>query len=155
MEYVDLGLESGTLWVKDVYEEDDNIFFKPQEIYDNKNIILPSVEQFIELKENCEWRLGKCNQIKNDGETITMYAYKVIGKNGNYIIFPMPVKHVIGECELPSYGYYLSNEPYYEDEYNENYYEVWSLMVHENNNIIIGVCSHNAKVLIKPIKYNK
>lgn len=155
MEYVDLGLESGTLWVKDVYEEDDNIFFKPQEIYDNKNIILPSVKQFIELKENCEWRLGKCNQIKDNGETITMYAYKVIGKNGNYIIFPMPVKHVIGECELPSYGYYLSNEPYYEDEYNENYYEVWSLMVHENNNIIIGVCSHNAKVLIKPIKYNK
>ena len=73
----------------------------------------------------------------------------------NYIIFPMPVKHVIGECELPSYGYYLSNKPHYEDEYNENYYEVWSLMVHENNNIIIGVCSHNAKVLIKPIKYNK
>lgn len=155
MEYVDLGLESGTLWVKDVYEEDDNIFFKPQEIYDNKNIILPSVKQFTELIENCEWRLGKCNQIKNDGETITMYAYKVIGKNGNYIIFPMPVKHVIGECELPSYGYYLSNKPHYEDEYNENYYEVWSLMVHENNNIIIGVCSHNAKVLIKPIKYNK
>lgn len=155
MEYIDLGLESGTLWVKDVYEEDDNIFFKPQEIYDNKNIILPSVEQFTELKENCEWRLCKCNQIKDDGETITMYAYKVIGKNGNYIIFPMPVKHVIGECELPSYGYYLSNKPNYEDEYNENYYEVWSLMVHENNNIIIGVCSHNAKVLIKPIKYNK
>lgn len=155
MEYVDLGLESGTLWVKDVYEEDDNIFFKPQEIYDNKNIILPSVKQFTELKENCEWRLGKCNQIKNDGETITMYAYKVIGKNGNYIIFPMPVKHVIGECELPSYGYYLSNKPYYEYENDEDYHEVCSLMVYENNNIIIGVCSHNAKVLIKPIKYNK
>ena len=152
MEYIDLGVESGTLWAKDIYEEDDNIFFKPQEIYDKKDIILPSVKQFNELKECCNWQLCKCNQIKDNGETIPMYAYKVIGKNGNYIIFPIPKKLTIGDCELPSYGYYLSNKPHYEDEYDENYYEVWCLMVHDNNNIIIGVCTHYADVLIKPIK---
>lgn len=46
-----------------------------------KNWKMPTKEQFDELKQHCEWTYGYVNNI---------YCYKVTGKNGNYILFPLP-----------------------------------------------------------------
>lgn len=55
-EYVDLGLPSGTLWATDYEREEGEIVYAPHGKASLYNI--PTLEQWEELCENCEWELG-------------------------------------------------------------------------------------------------
>ena len=70
-EYVDLGLPSGTLW-KNVNEDNFCTYDEAVKQYGN---MLPTKEQFEELKEKCYW-------------SRTDNGYKVKGPNGNSIVLP-------------------------------------------------------------------
>ena len=73
IEYVDLGLPSGTLWSAD-YESGGGEFYFP---YDKAaKYEIPSNEQCLELYNNCQFTF-------NDGKIIC------IGLNGNYISFDL------------------------------------------------------------------
>ena len=56
--FVDLGLPSGTLWLK----EPDNTFCTWQEAVDKFGKNLPTLEQFKELFENCFWYWNESNK---------------------------------------------------------------------------------------------
>lgn len=83
IEFVDLGLPSGTLWAKhNVYAHKRRYFTHSQavEIARDLHCKLPSKENFEELINLCKWKwmklFGKVN------------GYKVTGPNGNYIFLP-------------------------------------------------------------------
>lgn len=71
--FIDLGLPSGTKWR--TINEDQLMTF--DEAVDKFGKQLPSLKQYTELYEKCQWK-----EIKEGG-------YKVIGPNGNYVIFPL------------------------------------------------------------------
>ena len=71
--FVDLGLPSGTLW-RDMNEEAGLMTYEDALATYGKQ--LPSKKQYTELLEKCTWK-----KLKNGG-------YKVVGPNGNYIVFP-------------------------------------------------------------------
>lgn len=70
--YVDLGLQSGTLW-KDKNEYGG--FYTYDQAMAKFGSNLPTKEQFEELKNSCEW-------------TWNGSGYKVVGPNGNSIVLP-------------------------------------------------------------------
>lgn len=77
IEYVDLGLPSGTLWAKDSLKDGDE---KCLLTFDEANMLcIPSAEQWEELQTHCRWVL-----INNSHATITA---KCIGRNGKFILF--------------------------------------------------------------------
>lgn len=71
--FIDLGLPSGTKW-RTVNEEGQFTYEDAVATFGKQ---LPSHKQFTELYEKCEWK-----ELKDGG-------YKVIGPNGNHIIFPL------------------------------------------------------------------
>lgn len=71
VQYVDLGLPSGTLWKA----ENEIGFFTHDEAIKEYGSSLPTKDQFRELINCCEW-------------TWDDDAYVVKGKNGNTIVFP-------------------------------------------------------------------
>lgn len=71
--FVDLGLPSGTLW-RDINEEAGLMTYEDAVATYGKQ--LPSKKQYTELLEKYTWK-----KLKNGG-------YKVVGPNGNYIVFP-------------------------------------------------------------------
>lgn len=70
--FIDLGLPSGTKW-RTLNEEGLLTFDDAVATFGKQ---LPSQKQFTELYEKCQWK-----ELKDGG-------YKVIGPNGNFIIFP-------------------------------------------------------------------
>jgi len=72
--YVDLGLPSGTRW-RNVNEECGLITYEDAVAQFGKQ--LPSFKQYTELYEKCDWQ-----ELKKGG-------YKVVGPNGNSIVFPL------------------------------------------------------------------
>ena len=76
VEYVDLGLPSGTLWSSDYLKEDDEIVYLPYGKAEKMNI--PTKEQWEELYSKCQWVRGNDNHGR--------YVY-VVGRNGNKIRF--------------------------------------------------------------------
>lgn len=70
-EYIDLGLPSGTLWKS--FNEDG--YYKFDEAVEKFGDLLPTKEQWEELKDKCVWERS------NNG-------YKVTGTNGNAIFLP-------------------------------------------------------------------
>ena len=70
--FIDLGLPSGTKWR--VINEDGLMTY--DEAIEKFGKQVPTHKQFNELYEKCEWK-----ELKDGG-------YKVIGPNGNHIIFP-------------------------------------------------------------------
>ena len=76
VEYVDLGLPSGTLWASDYVKDGDEVLFLPYPKALKYNI--PTEEQVDELQEFCE--ISR----KSDGSNT---AYIVLGPNGNAITF--------------------------------------------------------------------
>lgn len=79
LEYVDLGLPSGTLWAKDSLKDDDERCFLT---FDEANMLnIPSAEQWEELQTHCKWIL-----IDNLHASVTA---KCIGPNGQYILFSL------------------------------------------------------------------
>lgn len=76
VEYVDLGLPSGTKWSKEYIRGENNLF--KRFTYDEAAMVnIPTSEQFQELVNCCNW--------KNimDGNIVT--SVKITGINGNYI----------------------------------------------------------------------
>lgn len=70
--FIDLGLPSGTKW-RIINEDALMTYDEAIEKFDKQ---LPSYKQFKELYDKCEWK-----ELKDGG-------YKVVGPNGNHIIFP-------------------------------------------------------------------
>ena len=71
--FVDLGLPSGTKWCN-INEPDMATYKDAVEKYGKS---LPTQKQYTELYEKCEWL-----ELKDGG-------YKVVGPNGNFVIFPL------------------------------------------------------------------
>ena len=71
--FIDLGLPSGTKW-RELNEPDLMTYDDAVAAYGKQ---LPTQKQFTELYEKCEWKALK------DG------GYKVVGPNGNWVIFPL------------------------------------------------------------------
>ena len=77
VEYVDLGLPSGTLWASDYVKDGDEVLFLPYS--EALNYDIPTKEQVDELRESCEI------SIKYDKDD--NYVHIVLGPNGNSIVF--------------------------------------------------------------------
>lgn len=77
MEYVDLGLPSGTLWASDYVKDGDEVLFLPYP--EALKYDIPTKEQVDELREYCEI------SIKYDEDD--NYVHIVLGPNGNSIVF--------------------------------------------------------------------
>ena len=108
--YVDLGLPSGTKW-KTVNEvnpnKDENDFYTWDEAMAAFGNELPTLEQFVELYDNCSWTWNG-----------TKKGYDVKGGNGNSIFLPAVGYrecngNVIFEGE---FGSYWSSTPYGSEE---------------------------------------
>lgn len=77
VEFVDLGLPSGTLWAKESLKDDDGICLLT---FDEANMLtIPSTEQWEELLALCTWQL-----IDNQHGTI---GAKCVGPNGGFVLF--------------------------------------------------------------------
>ena len=103
-EYVDLGLISLTLW-KNANEkkasDPSNDFYTYDEAIAAFGNNLPTMEQFLELKQSCEWRW------------VDAGYYIVIGPNKNYILLPAAGFYdCMGDfCYPRFYGFYWSSTP--------------------------------------------
>lgn len=78
MEFVDLGLPSGTLWASDYVKDGDDVLFLPYPEAVKYNI--PTEEQVDELREYCKIS----EQRDADDDPI---IYTILGPNGNTITF--------------------------------------------------------------------
>lgn len=99
MEYIDLGLPSGTLWANKNYQTDNKKLFTYDETV-KLDVILPTKEQWQELIDNCSW------QWENN-------RYTIKGKNGKTIFLPVTGLRKGSELyRAGSNGYYWSASPY-------------------------------------------
>ena len=96
--YVDLGLQSGTLW-KDQNESGQD-YYTYSEALAQFGDKLPTKEQLEELRNSCQWQW-------------TGSGYKVTGPNGNSITLPAAgCRDCSGYTNyVGSYGYYWSSTP--------------------------------------------
>lgn len=101
--YVDLGLPSGTKWkaANETNPDDENNFYTYDEAMATFGNKLPTKEQFIELRNSCDW-------------TWTGMGYKVVGSNGNSIVLPAAgIRRCNGNViSVGSGGRYWSSTPY-------------------------------------------
>lgn len=109
--YVDLGLPSGTLWKKVNelnYRRDTTIYFLYSEAVDTFKTHVPTTQQWKELADECEWIWKKKLIVLN---TDTIPGYKVIGTNGDSILLPaLGGRSVNGEdTYVGEYGEYWSS----------------------------------------------
>ena len=98
IEWVDLGLSSGTIW-KTTNEGPDNYdyysyYHAVTEFGDN----LPSREQYEELVNECDW-------------SWTGEGYNVIGPNGDSIYFPAKGSYDVHGGHYTGEGFYWSSTP--------------------------------------------
>ena len=86
IEYVDLGLPSGTLWSSN-YVEDENkeILYVTQE--KSKAFDIPTVAQWLELVRVCRWEQGSKRIDTSIGSCHFQNLAICLGPNGNRIIF--------------------------------------------------------------------
>lgn len=99
--FVDLGLPSGTLWSERNLLADDIANHGGFFPFDQTLPYLPKKWQYEELIEECEWEWV---------ETKNFTGYKVIGKNGNYILLPAAGYISEGSCHANQKdGIYWSN----------------------------------------------
>ena len=100
--YVDLGLQSGTLWK----DENENVFCDYDDAVSMFGSKLPTKKQWEELKAFCEW-------------TWTGNGYKVTGENGNSIVLPAAGDR---DCngyvsdDVGSWGFYWSSTHFGSDD---------------------------------------
>lgn len=103
-EYVNLGLKSRTWW-KSANEKNpadpEYGFYTYDEAMEAFGDSLPTIQQFMELKQSCEW------------EWVSVGFYIVVGPNKNYIILPAAgFRDCSGTlCYERSYGFYWSSTP--------------------------------------------
>ena len=98
MEYVDLGLPSGTLW-RGMNEDGDKLYTY-DEAMERFSDRLPTKEQLEELSDECKW-------------TWTGRGYNVKGPNGNSIFLPAAGYRNCGDnvSHVGTYGSYWSSTP--------------------------------------------
>ena len=78
VQFVDLGLKSKTLWSSDyLLDKDGKVLYLPYEKAQTYQI--PTKEQWLELKESCNWSYKRENE--------KSICFKCIGPNGNFIYF--------------------------------------------------------------------
>lgn len=76
IEYIDLGLPSGTKWSSDYEHTDSELMYLPYSEASGLNI--PTLEQFEELVKNCKWlRMADSNN--------SFTGFTVVGLNGKKI----------------------------------------------------------------------
>ena len=94
--YVDLGLSSGTYWK----ETNESGFYNYDNAVSKFGDKLPTKEQFVELKNECEW-------------TWTGNGYKVTGPNGGSIMLPAAgFRDCDGDVySVGTFGRYWSSTP--------------------------------------------
>ena len=78
IEFVDLGLPSGTMWAVNFLKEGNSISYLPYKDADLMNI--PTKEQWDELWSSCQWKYD----LDNSRELLKAYC---VGPNGNVIEF--------------------------------------------------------------------
>lgn len=110
--YVDLGLPSGKCWATTNYGADTPEGYGSYMDWTNNSAIstnwgtgwtTPSVDDILELKDNCTWTWESYNGIN---------GFKVTGKNGNYIFLPASGYKMLGENAAKKVGdwaYYWSS----------------------------------------------
>lgn len=87
VEYVDLGLTSGTLWASDFLKEDGKRVYLPY--CKTLSLNLPTEEQWKELKEECRWEYDVDN----------CYDYcrcRCVGPNGHVLAFERTGRKITG-----------------------------------------------------------
>lgn len=95
IEYIDLGLPSGTLWVSDYIKKGNDcmVYLHFQEADQS---LLPTEEQWRELINECRWQYDH-ERIDHPGSYTYHYHewYKCLGPNGNHINFDF----TFGDCD--------------------------------------------------------
>lgn len=108
VEYVDLGLPSGTKWAADyLRDKDGNIVYLPYCEAEKLNI--PTIEQYKELNDNCVFNL-KYNQF-ND-----MLGCSAIGTNGHSFFYKRDCFYQAedkNDCIFPQFWLLCSREDYF------------------------------------------
>lgn len=94
MNYIDLGLPSGTLWA-DTNEEGYFIFDVAKEKFGDS---VPTIDEWRELIDNCEWLWDFNNK-----------QMVIIGKNDNRITLPAAGWRDTSMYDMGSRGYYWSS----------------------------------------------
>lgn len=86
IEYVDLGLPSGTLWSSDYVKDDnDKTIYVTQE--NSTDYAIPTYEQFKELMDECKWE-QKSEKNWTEGGFYNWHEWAIcLGPNGNKITF--------------------------------------------------------------------
>ncbi len=131
--YIDLGLPSGTLW-KGSNEIGYYTYEEAERDFRNQ---LPTEMQFRELKEKCQWLWSDT-------------GYRVIGPNGNYIVFPVSgMRFQDGYIDLMRGGRYWSLT---QSEDNPNY--SWFLGFYPSDKVEINTTFHeyglSVRLIYKP-----
>ena len=88
IEYIDLGLPSGTLWSTDYEKLDGKLLYLPYKKTEDKNI--PTQEQWEELRLSCIWEF----------EIDNLYNYircRCVGPNGQILTFERTGKKITAE----------------------------------------------------------
>ena len=98
VEYVDLGLPSGTLWSSKFVMSDNDLMRKMAYLEASK-INIPTLEQYEELLSNCEFRYKY--------QRIDSYV-RIIGVTGNSIIIKLVIIDNLNES--PNIHFWLKNE---------------------------------------------
>ncbi len=103
-EYVNLGLKSRTWWKganEKNPEDPENGFYTYDEAVAAFGDNLPTIQQFMELRQSCEW------------VWVSVGFYIVVGPNNNYITLPAAgFRDCSGMlCYERSYGFYWSSTP--------------------------------------------
>jgi len=113
--YVDLGLPSGTLWKNANelnYSTDTTFFFRYSEAIDTFSTNVPTIEQWAELMAYCEWSWKKDQLVLNKDSVWTKCPGLLVkGLNGASIFLPaMGGRSVNGdESYVGIYGEYWTS----------------------------------------------
>ena len=110
--YVDLGLESGTLW-KDQNESGQD-FYTYEEAVAQFRDKLPTYDQMLELKNSCQWEW-------------TGSGHKVTGPNGKSITLP-----AAGYRNCDGNTYFVGSDGDYWSSTPDNSDDAWSLYFDSN-----------------------
>ena len=86
VEYVDLGLPSGTKWAAGfLRNEEDDVVYLPYS--DAAQLKIPSKEDIEEIVNYCKIDVLKRMVACNGGFSVKSYGISILGPNGNYIKF--------------------------------------------------------------------